>query len=103
MDERAFYKESQTPKPLTLNCPFCRGSDSYDLRWVVRTKIASLPAHADERDRATFKKAASYMFLMYEKVMCKTRRCGRRVDEAVDRTMPFLQSSAGSWWSCSFS
>jgi hypothetical protein len=46
MDERAFYKESQTTKPFTLNCPFCRTPDSYDLRWLVRTKVDRLPGHA---------------------------------------------------------
>jgi hypothetical protein len=90
MDERAFYKESQTTKPLTLNCPFCRGSDSYDLRWVVRTKVASLPGHADERDRAKFKKAASYMVLMDDKVMCKNMRCRKRFDVSGVKTMAFI-------------
>jgi hypothetical protein len=67
MDERAFYKESQTTKPLTLNCPFCKGADAYDLRWVVGTKVDRLPANTDERDRAKFKKAHSYMVLMAHK------------------------------------
>ena len=71
MDERAFYKESQTTKPLTLTCPFCRGAESYDLKWVVRTKVDRLPGNADERDRAKFKKAASYMVLLDDKVIHK--------------------------------
>ena len=54
MDERAFYKESQTTKPATLNCPYCRTSESYELRWLVRTKVNRLPGNADERDRAKF-------------------------------------------------
>ena len=36
MDERAFFNESQTTKPAQLNCPFCRTSDSYEIRWLVR-------------------------------------------------------------------
>jgi hypothetical protein len=39
MDERAFYKESETKKPMTLNCPFCRTADAHELRWLVRTKV----------------------------------------------------------------
>ena len=80
MDERAFYKESQTTKPITLNCPMCRSVESYDLKWLVRTKVDRLPGNADERDRATFKTAASYMVLLDDKVMCKNMRCRKRFD-----------------------
>ena len=52
LDERAFYKESQTTKPARLNCPYCKTPETYDLRWLVRTKVASIPRGADERDRA---------------------------------------------------
>ena len=31
MDERAFYRESQAVKPVTLNCPYCRIADTYEL------------------------------------------------------------------------
>ena len=78
MDERAFYKESETKKSATLHCPFCRGSETYDLRWLLRSKVDRLPGHADERDRAKFKKAASYMVLLDDKVMCKNMRCRKQ-------------------------
>ena len=54
MDERAFYTESQTTKAATLHCPFCKSSETYDLRWMVRKKKDRVPAGADERDRARF-------------------------------------------------
>ena len=90
MDERAFYKESQTTKPATLTCQFCRTSDSYDLRWLVRKKVDRLPGNADERDRAKFQKAASYMVLMDDKVMCKNMRCRKRFDVSGIKTTAFL-------------
>jgi hypothetical protein len=90
MDERAFYKESQATKPATLNCPFCRGAESYDLRWLVRTKVDRLPGNADERDRAKFKKAASYMVLLDDKVMCKNMRCRKRFDISGVKTTAFI-------------
>ena len=90
MDERAFYKESQTTKPANLNCPFCHTQDAYDLRWVVRTKIDRLPGNADERDRAKFKKAQSYMVLMDDKVACKNLRCRKRFDVSGVKTMAFI-------------
>ena len=90
MDERAFYKDSQTTKPSNLNCPFCHTQDTYDLRWVVRTKIDRLPGNADERDRAKFKKAQSYMVLMDDKVACKNMRCRKRFDVSGVKTMAFI-------------
>jgi hypothetical protein len=80
MDERAFYQESQATRPAALNCPYCRTTETYDLRWVIRKKKDRLPPNADERDRAKFQKAQSYMVLVEDKVACKNMRCRRRFD-----------------------
>ena len=90
MDERSFYRESQVSKPVSLNCPYCRNSDSYDLRWIVRRKVDRLPRNADERDRAKFAKAASYMVLMDDKAACKNPRCRRTFDISGVKTTAFL-------------
>ena len=90
MDERAFYSESQTTKPATLNCPFCRSAESYELRWMVRKKKDRIPQGADERDRAKFQKAQSYMVLLDDKVACKNLRCRKRFDISGVKTMAFL-------------
>jgi hypothetical protein len=90
MDERAFYGESQTTKPATLNCPYCRTSETYDLRWMVRKKKDRIPPGADERDRAKFSKAQSYMVLLDDKVACKNLRCRKRFDISGVKTMAFL-------------
>jgi len=88
LDERAFYKESQVVKPATLNCSYCRTSDTYELRWLLRKKINQLPRNADERDRAKFTKAASYMVLLDDKMSCK--RCRRMFDISGIKTTAFL-------------
>jgi len=90
MDERAFYSESQATKPATLNCPYCRSAESYDLRWVVRKKKDRLPGGADERDRAKFQKAQSYMVLVDNKVSCKNVRCRKPFDISGIKSMAFL-------------
>jgi hypothetical protein len=90
MDERNFYRESQTTKPMTLNCPFCKTQDTYELHWLLRRKIERLPGHADERDRAKFQKAQSYMVLIEDKVACKNIRCRKRFDVSGIKTMAFL-------------
>jgi len=90
MDERAFYSEAPATKPATLNCPYCRTSDTYELRWVVRKKKDRIPQGADERDRAKFAKAQSYMVLIDDKVACKNLRCRKRFDISGVKTMAFL-------------
>ncbi|HLI84249.1 MAG TPA: hypothetical protein VKV17_10050 [Bryobacteraceae bacterium] len=90
MDERAFYSESPTTKPATLNCPFCHTSETYEVRWLVRKKKERVPAGADERDRARFQKAQSYMVLLDDKVACKNLRCRKRFDISGIKTMAFL-------------
>jgi hypothetical protein len=90
MDERAFYNESQAVKPMGLSCPFCKTAGSYELRWLVRKKKDRLPGGGDERDRAKFQKAQSYMVLLDDKVMCKNMRCRKRFDVSGIKTMAFL-------------
>jgi hypothetical protein len=90
MDERAFYRESQANKPAELSCIFCKVTEKYDLRWLVRRKIDRLPRNADERDRAKFAKAASYMVLLDDKVSCKNPRCRRTFEISGLKTTAFL-------------
>ncbi len=90
MDERQYYTESKATKPAQLNCPSCHTVDSYDLNWIVRKKKDRLPPGGDERDRAKFAKAQSYMVLMDDKVACKNLRCRKRFDISGVKTMAFI-------------
>jgi hypothetical protein len=90
MDEKAYFNESQTTKPASLNCPFCRAVETYELRWLLRKKKDRLPGGADERDRARFQKAQSYMVLLDDKVACKNLRCRKRFDISGIKTMAFV-------------
>ncbi len=90
MDERAYYTESQTTKPMVLNCPWCRTAETYELKWMVRRKKDRLPGGADERDRAKFAKAQSYMVLLDNKVSCRNMRCRKPFDISGIKTMAFI-------------
>ena len=61
MEERDLYDERQETRKSTLNCPHCHQAAEYELGWFVRTKKRQLPSRADERDRAKYAKARSYM------------------------------------------
>lgn len=91
VDERQFYNESTTTKPARLNCPFCRTMGDYQLRWLVRTKKDRLPAgRADERDRAKFAKAQSYMVLLDDTMRCSQPRCRRTFEISGIKTTVLL-------------
>jgi len=90
MDERDFFDESQTLKPANLSCLFCRQTDTYEIRWLVRTKKTALRGSADERDRARFAKARSYMLRRDDFVQCKNPRCRKRFDISGVQSVVFL-------------
>jgi hypothetical protein len=88
IDERQLYAESQTTKLAQLNCQWCRTVETYSLRWLVRKKRDRLPGNADERDRAKFAKAQSYMVLLDDKAQCK--RCRKTFDISGIKTTAFI-------------
>jgi hypothetical protein len=90
LQERDFYTESPTTKPADLNCPYCRTVDSYQLKWLVRKKKDRIPGGADERDRAKFAKAQSYMLLLDDKVACKNARCRKPFDVSGINSVAFI-------------
>jgi hypothetical protein len=90
MEERDFYQESPAAKPASLNCPYCRTVETYDLKWLVRKKKDRIPNGANERDRAKFAKAQSYMLLLDDKVACKNQRCRKPFEISGIKTVAFL-------------
>jgi hypothetical protein len=90
MEERDFFDESETVKPAVLNCDKCRTSDTYEVRWLVRTKKPALRGSADERDRARFAKARSYMLRKDDFILCKNARCRKRFEVSGLQSVVFL-------------
>jgi hypothetical protein len=90
MDEKDFFDEREQKKPANLTCPHCRQSADYELAWLVRTKKRQLPPRADERDRARFAKARSYMVRREDLVACKNMRCRKRFEVSGVQSVAFL-------------
>ncbi len=90
MDERVFYRETNTTHTMELNCPYCRSMESYELQYRVRLRKDQMPQGGDEVDRARFAKALSYMVLMDDKVACKNNYCRKRFDVSGIKTTSFL-------------
>jgi len=90
MDEKEFYDERPEKKPASLTCPHCRQAADYEVGWLVRNKKRQLPSRADERDRAKFAKARSYMVRSDDLLMCKNLRCRKRFEITGLQSVAFL-------------
>lgn len=90
MDERDFFDEKQQAKSHELVCPHCRQAAQYEVNWLVRTKKKQLPPRADERDRAKFAKAQSYMVRKDDLLGCKNVRCRKRFEISSLQSVVFL-------------
>lgn len=93
MEERDFFDERQEQRKHNLTCPHCGQSGEYEINWLVRRKKNALPRHADDRDRARFAKAQSYMVRRDDMVACKNIRCRKRFEVTSLQSVAFLQSA----------
>ena len=91
MDERGFYDERQEKRTHSLNCPHCHQAAEYEVTWVVRTKKRQLSGRADDRDRARFAKARSYMLRKDDMMACKNMRCRKRFDISGVQSVVFTE------------
>lgn len=90
MDERDFFEERQETRKHQLICPHCQQEAEYEVSWIVRRKKKSLPSRADERDRAKFAKAQSYMVRQDDMLACKNLRCRKRFEIVGLQSVAFL-------------
>jgi len=80
VQEKDFFNEKTESKPHTINCPSCKQSAEYQIRWIRRMKKPSLPRHASEEDRMRFKAARDYMVRVDDVLRCSNPRCGKRIE-----------------------
>ena len=90
MEERDFFDERPEQRTHTMTCPHCGQQGEYQIGWWVRRKKAQLRGNADERDRARFAKAQSYMVRTDDILGCKNIRCRKRFDVAGIQSVAFL-------------
>jgi hypothetical protein len=93
LDERAFFNEKPESRPGRYQCPRCRRTNDYSIRWVRRFRKDRLPPGADEVDRAKFAKLRDYLLRLDEEVTCKT--CGKRFEIPSQQSLMFLSELEG--------
>ncbi len=93
MDERAFFSEKPETRQARYQCPKCRRTADYSIRWVRRSKRASLPPGADEADRIKFAKMRDYLLRLDDDVKCTT--CGKKFEIPSHHSLMFVDQLAG--------
>ena len=93
VDERQFFTEKPEQRPARLQCPRCRRTSDYTIRWLRRTKKAQIPPGADERDRVLYTKVKDYLIRVDDDVTCKV--CGKRFEFPSHRNLIFLEELEG--------
>jgi hypothetical protein len=93
LDERAFFTDRPETRQARYQCPKCRRSADYSVRWVRRTKKDRLPAGASEEDRAKFAKLRDYLLRVEDEVVCRT--CGKKFEIPSQQSLLFVDQLAG--------
>jgi hypothetical protein len=92
-EERVFFTEKPETRLGRYQCPKCRRTSEYSVRWVRRSKKDRLPAGADEADRAKFAKLRDYLLRVDDEVTCKT--CGKKFEIPSQQSLVFVDQLAG--------
>jgi len=93
VDERQFFTEKPEQRTGRFQCPRCRRTNEYSIRWLRRTRKAQLPGGADERARAMFAKVKDHLVRIDADVTCKS--CGKRFEIPSHQNIVFLEQLEG--------
>ena len=93
LDERALFTERSESRTGRYQCPKCRRTNEYAIRWVRRSKKDRLPPGADDNDKAKFAKLRDYLLRLDDEVVCKT--CGKKFEIPSQHSLMFVDQLAG--------
>ena len=93
LDERALFTEKPETRAGRYQCPKCRRTAEYRIRWVRRSKKDRPPAGADEADRKKFAKLRDYLLRLDDEVTCTT--CGKKFEIPSQHSLMFVDQLAG--------
>jgi hypothetical protein len=93
LDERAFFLEKPEARPARYQCPKCRRTSDYSIRWIRRSKKDRLPPGADDTDRAKFAKLRDHILRLDDEVTCKV--CGKKFEIPSHQSLMFLDQLRG--------
>ena len=93
LDERNLFTEKPETRQARYQCPRCRRTGDYGIRWVRRSRKDRLPPGADDADRAKFAKLRDYLLRLDDEITCKT--CGKKFEIPSQHSLIFADQLAG--------
>ena len=93
VDERSLFTARPENRPGRYQCPRCRRTNEYTVRWMRHSKKDRLPPGGDESDRAKFAKLRDYLLRLDDEVTCKT--CGKKFEIPSQHSLIFLDQLEG--------
>ena len=93
LDEKDLFTDKPENRTGKYQCPRCKRTNDYSIRWMRRSKRAQLPPGADAADRAKFAKLRDYLIRVDEEVVCKT--CNKRFEIPSQHSLMFVDQFAG--------
>jgi hypothetical protein len=93
LDESAFFNKNPETRPGQFQCPRCRRTGDYRIRWMRHSRKKTVPGRADAADRAKFDKLRDFLLRLDDDVTCKT--CGKRFDIPSQQSLMFLDQLGG--------
>ena len=93
LDERDLFNERPETRSGRYQCPRCRRTGEYSVRWTRRSKKARLPSGASAEDRAKFDKVRDYLLRLDDEVTCTA--CGKRFEIPSQQSVMFADQFAG--------
>jgi hypothetical protein len=91
-DERNLFTTKPETRTGRYQCPRCRRSNDYSIRWMRHAK-KPLPGGADATDRAKYAKLRDYLLRIDEDVVCKS--CSKRFEIPSQHSLIFTDQLAG--------
>jgi hypothetical protein len=92
-DERAFFNEKAETRPGKYQCPKCKRTNDYSIRWVRRSRKDRPPSGAGDEDRRKFAKLRDHLLRLDDEVTCKT--CGKKFEIPSQHSLMFVDQLAG--------
>ena len=93
LDEKDLFTDKPENRVGKYQCPRCKRTNDYSIRWMRRSKRAQLPPGADASDRAKFAKLRDYLIRVDDEVVCKT--CSKRFEIPSQHSLMFVDQFAG--------
>ena len=68
LDESALFNKTPETRPGQFQCPRCRRTGDYRIRWMRHSKKRQLSGRGDAADRAKFEKMRDYLLRLDDDV-----------------------------------